>query len=61
VKKALIKLSFLSALVATGFLSSPTQSVAQTSIQACPDGSFQCTCNGKASCQSSIADCWNSC
>ncbi|MFL6235852.1 MAG: hypothetical protein ACJ76N_22165 [Thermoanaerobaculia bacterium] len=60
-KKALIKLSLLSALVAAAFLSSPTQSVAQTSIQACPDGTFQCTCNGISSCQSSIADCWNSC
>jgi hypothetical protein len=27
----------------------------------CPDGSFQCTCNGIASCQTSILDCWNSC
>jgi len=59
-KKALIKLSILSALVITTFLSPPTRSVAQAAI-ACPSGTFQCTCNGISSCQSSIADCWNSC
>ncbi len=27
----------------------------------CPDGSFQCTCNGAVSCQTSILGCWSSC
>jgi hypothetical protein len=27
----------------------------------CPDGSFQCTCNGVESCQTSILGCWSSC
>jgi hypothetical protein len=61
VKKALVKLSILTALVATSFLSSPSRSVAQTSIQGCPSGTFECTCNGHKSCQSTIDGCWSSC
>ncbi|HEY8020291.1 MAG TPA: hypothetical protein VIH93_04290 [Thermoanaerobaculia bacterium] len=34
---------------------------AQPARALCPDGSFQCTCNGVVSCQTSILGCWNSC
>jgi hypothetical protein len=60
VKKSLIKLSILSAFVMAAFLSSPPQSMAQ-SERVCPEGSFQCTCNGVRSCQTSISGCWGSC
>jgi hypothetical protein len=34
---------------------------AQPARALCPEGSFECTCNGAVSCQTSILGCWNSC
>jgi hypothetical protein len=64
-KKLLVKLSILPVLALAVSLSTPSNSAAQTEIApeggGCPSGTFKCTCNGIESCQSSIADCWNSC
>ena len=60
-KKLLVKLSVLPALALVVSLSAPSETSAQTTVKTCPSGSFQCTCNGIKSCQSSVEDCWNSC
>jgi hypothetical protein len=60
VKKLLVKLSVLPALAMVVALSAPVETSAQTT-KTCPTGTFQCTCNGIRSCQSSVDGCWNSC
>lgn len=60
VKKLLLKLSLLPVLALALSLSTPNTSDAQT-VKTCPSGSFECTCNGIRSCQSSVEGCWNSC
>lgn len=60
-KKLLIKLSVLPALAMVVALAAPPETSAQTTVKTCPSGTFQCTCNGIKSCQSSIDGCWNSC
>jgi len=60
VKRILLKLSVIPILAMAVFMATPRYSNAQQLV-VCDEGTFQCTCNGRGTCQSSILDCWNSC